>query len=185
MNDILHGRDMQMLIYLFALEKFGSSRYGIKPEPAGVLYVPARDVILNASRNATGEEIEKLRTGEMRRSGLILNDNEIIEAMEMGAVKEYLPVKTTKEGILTGDSLVSSKQIALLGEHIGGMMSRAKQEIKSGKNECTPYFKNENNNACSFCQYHAVCGFDEELGDKRRFAPKMKIEDVWKAMGGL
>ena len=41
--DILNGEGLQMLIYLFALQKYGKERYGRELLPAGVLYVPARE----------------------------------------------------------------------------------------------------------------------------------------------
>ena len=182
LTDVLYGRDMQMLIYLFALEKYGNVRYDAQIEPAGVLYVPARDVILNAPRNASQTDIRQMRKSEMRRSGLILNDPDVLEAMESGAEKDYLPVKTTKEGEIIGDSLISSKQIEVLSKHVSNMMQNAKEKIKSGDNECVPYYKSANDNACSYCEFHTVCGFDEETGDKRRVVSRKKPEDVWEAM---
>jgi len=180
--DVLHGRDMQMLIYLFALAKYGKNRYNKEVEPVGVLYVPAREVVLNTSRKATEEEIEKQRAGEMRRSGLILNNPSVIEAMENNAKKDYLPVKLTKDGSYTGSSLVSHAQLKLLSDHVHEMLQSAKNKIKSGDCECRPYYINETDNACSFCEYHTVCGFDEEMGDRRRFVGKMKTEDVWERL---
>jgi len=182
MTDVLYGRDMQMLIYLFALEKYGSTRYGAQIEPAGVLYVPARDVILNAPRNATEEDLQRLRIGEMRRSGLILDDPTIIEAMEGGEVKNYLPVKTAKDGTITGDGLVNANRVELLSNHVSSMLEKAKREIQNGNANITPYYKNDRDNACTYCQYHAICGFDEELGDKRRFISKKKPEEVWETL---
>ena len=182
LSDVLNGRDMQMLIYLFALQKYGSKRFGGKIEPSGVLYVPARDVILNAPRNATEDEIEEKRRGEMRRSGIVLDDPTILEAMESGDEKKYLPVKTTKEGTFTGDSLVSNDQVALLSKHVDRMLSGAKEEILSGENKCSPYYKSANDNACTYCEYSTVCCFDEEMGDKRRFVRKLKLEETWKAI---
>jgi ATP-dependent helicase/nuclease subunit B len=183
LSDVLYGRDMQMLIYLFALAKFGKAKYKKEIEPAGVLYVPARDVILNTSRNSSREEIEKQRAGEMRRSGLILNDPAVIEAMENSPEKEYLPVKLSKDGTYTGNGLASSEQIKVLSEHVSEMLKRAVVNIQKGDCECRPYYKNEMDNACSFCEYHSVCGFDEETGDKRRFAGKMKPDEVWEMLG--
>jgi ATP-dependent helicase/nuclease subunit B len=181
--DVLNGRDMQMLIYLFALAKFGKARYNKEIEPVGVLYVPARDIVLNISRNASEEEIDKQRTGEMRRSGLILNDPEVINAMEYGEEKNYLPVKLSKDSLFTGNGLVNTAQLELLSEHVNEMLKRATMNIRNGDCECRPYYKSEMDNACSFCEYHTVCGFDEEMGDKRRFTGKMKIEEVWEQLG--
>jgi ATP-dependent helicase/nuclease subunit B len=181
--DVLQGRDMQMLIYLFALAKFGKARYNREIEPAGVLYIPARDVIISTARNASEEEIQKQRAGEMRRSGMLLNNSAVIEAMESSLEKEYLPVKLSKDGIFTGSSLASSMQLRLLSDHVNKMLQSARENIQNGDCECRPYYKNETDNACSFCEYHPVCGFDEELGDKRRFVSKMKAEEVWERLG--
>jgi len=178
-SDILFGRDMQMLIYLFALEKYGSVHYGVKPVPAGVLYIPARDVIISASRNSSEGEIAKLRKEEMRRSGLMIDDPQVLEAMEKGVVKDYLPVKSGGTGGYVGNGLVNAKQLTILSSHVNALMDKAREEIKNGVIECTPYYKNEQINACNYCDYHTVCRFDEESGDSKRFAGKMKSDDVW------
>jgi len=182
-SDVLHGRDMQMLMYLFALTQYGQSHYGKDVEPAGVLYVPARDVVLNASRNDTDEELEKKRVDEMRRSGLVLHDDEILTAMENGENKKYLPVKRSKSGELTGDSLVSREQMDVLSQHVSKMISNAETEILGGEVQCNPYTKNEKETACDFCEYSDVCGFDEEMGDEHRRVKKMGSSEVWERLG--
>jgi len=183
LSDVFSGRDMQMLIYLFALQKYGSKRYDQIIEPAGVLYAPARDVIINMSRNASDEEIEKKRETEMRRSGVILNDSVIIEAMESGETKKYLPVKTTRDGTLSGDSLLSNKQFMSLSKHVEYKLNNAKEKILRGDNECTPYYKNTFENACAYCDYASVCLFDEEQGDKLMIIGKKTSEEIWQELG--
>ena len=44
-------------------------------EPAGVLYLPARDEILSAERNITPEQLQSQREKELRRTGLLLSRN--------------------------------------------------------------------------------------------------------------
>jgi ATP-dependent helicase/nuclease subunit B len=182
LSDILCGRGMQMLIYLFALLKYGGSLFGSEMAPAGVLYVPARDVILKAPRNTAEHELDKMRERELRRGGLVLNDPDVIEAMENGESKKYLPIKYTKDGVAAGDSLVSATQVALLSEHVANMLRGASLEILDGSIDCSPYYKNDADNACMYCEYHPVCGFDESLGDKRKFVRKLKTDEVWSAM---
>jgi len=179
LGDVLNGRDMQMLIYLFALKNHGIKRYGKEIEPVGILYVPAREIVLSTTKNATEEDILKKRTAEMRRSGLILNDPLIIEAMENGPNKNYLPVKTTKDGDFSGDSLVTANQIGLLSNHVNKMIKNALENISNGVTECRPYYKSDRDNACNFCDYHTVCGFDEEIGDKRSYFGKKSEEEIW------
>jgi len=184
LTDVLYGRDMQMLIYLFALHEFGGARYGGDIVPAGVLYVPARDMAIRAPRGVAEEELEKLREKEKRRSGLILHDALVIEAMESGAEKRYLPLKLTKDGELSGDSLLSENQSSLLSGHISKMLKDAAAEILDGDIKCNPYYKSENNNACLYCEYHAVCAFDAGRdASSRRYVRKMRTSEIWETLG--
>ena len=182
LSDVVYGRDMQMLIYLFRLQKYGGGRYTGEISPAGVLYVPARDVILKAPRNVSDEDLEELRTGALRRSGLVLNDPTVVEAMEKGDVKKYLPVRKTKDGALVGESLAGPEQFAQLSAFVGSMLRRAAREIADGGIACSPYYKNAADNACLFCDYGDVCGFDETAGDRRRFLRKLSAGEVWETL---
>ena len=51
------GLDIQMLLDLFTLQKEGPAYFHRPVEPAGVLYLPARDEILTAERSVTPEEL--------------------------------------------------------------------------------------------------------------------------------
>ena len=181
LSDVLYGKNMQILIYLTALQKYGGSKYGTDIVPAGMLLVPARDVIANMPRNSTGEEIEKNRVNKLRRSGLVLADPFVLEAMENGDEKKYLPVKMTKTGV-TGDCLVNQDQVTLLSDHVEYMLDRAAEEILDGKIECSPYYKSKESNACLYCEYHAICAFDENSGDERHYIRKLKTSEVWEAL---
>jgi ATP-dependent helicase/nuclease subunit B len=184
LSDVLHGRDMQMLIYLFALKNHGGLGCGDETIPAGVLYVPARDVIVKAPRNTGEDELDRMRERELRRKGLILSDPGVIEAMENGESKKFLPIQKTKDGAAAGDSLVTSEQLSLLSEYIGSMLRGASGDILDGAIECSPYYKSAADNACIYCEYHSVCTFDEKLGDRRKFAHKLKPDEVWGALRG-
>ena len=183
LSDIVYGRDMQMLIYLFALEKHGKARYGGDIVPAGALYVPARDIVLQMPRNSTDEQIAKKRAGELRRAGLVLNEPRLLDAMENSEVKRYLPVRQSKDGELNGGGLIDARQSALLDGHVRAMLDRASEEILDGGIECVPYYKNENENACMFCRFKAVCAFDEDAGDTRRHARKLGNREIWEILG--
>jgi ATP-dependent helicase/nuclease subunit B len=182
LSDLVYGRNMQMLIYLFALIKQRKERFGENALPAGVLYVPARDVIVKASKNASDEVIAKEKTKKLRRSGLVLNNPLVLEAMESGENKKYLPVKYDKDGIAKGDSLVNSQQTELLSKHVENMLFKAAREILGGEIKRSPHYKSADDNTCRYCEYHSICGFDEDMGDRRRFVQKVSTEEVWKVM---
>jgi ATP-dependent helicase/nuclease subunit B len=180
--DILQGRNMQMLIYLFALTSDRSEKFGKDYKAAGMLYVPARDAIVKAPRNASCEEIEKEKTKALKRGGLISGDPEILEAMEKGETKKYLPVKIEKDGTYSGDSVIDAQQTELLKHHVKNMLKKATDGILCGNIERKPYYKGANENACLFCDYRGVCAFDEEMGDRRNVVRKKTTEEVWDAL---
>ena len=57
LSDVWQGMGLQMLLYLFTLEKHGAERYGKEIVPAGVLYVPAHDILVRADKRLSDEEI--------------------------------------------------------------------------------------------------------------------------------
>lgn len=176
LSDVWYGMNMQMLIYLFTLAEHGKERYGKEIVPAGVLYAPARDEILPASRYAGEEELLEQRAKKHRRSGLLLDDLAVIEAMENGINKQYLPVKAAREN---GESLAGLTQLKALAEHIDRLLLGIAASVKGGSIDAVPFYKNKTENACAFCDYRSACHFSEKDGDKRRYLKKLKAADAW------
>ena len=56
LTDIWNGMGLQMLLYLFTLADEGEALYGKQIEPAGVLYLPAREAVVAGSRAMTEAE---------------------------------------------------------------------------------------------------------------------------------
>ena len=71
-----------MLLYLFALKHSGSDLLEYPAIPAGVLYFPARADYIGADGRLTEEGARKKRQSEWKRKGLLLNDRQVLEAME-------------------------------------------------------------------------------------------------------
>ena len=100
MADLRAGLGLQMLLYLFTLEKEGSPYFGSPVVPAGVVYTPARKEIVRADRDVSPEKLEALLRRENSRTGLLLNDPEVLRAMEHSALESpcYLPITVNKNG---------------------------------------------------------------------------------------
>ncbi len=185
--DVCQGLNMQMLLYLFALEKRGKTYFGAKNiKPAGVLYSPARFDIVSADSDVTDEELAALRKNTARRSGLILDDEAVLEAMEPGPDRRFLPVKLTKAGAWTKDSqssLASLEQFGALSRHIEKTLRDLAAELRSGSVALDPWYKNAGETACTFCDYREACLFDE-AGDGWRLRGKMLAEQAWERIEG-
>ena len=89
---LLMGLDIQMLLYLFALQNEGKAYFQRDVVPAGVLYLPARDDILAQERNITSEKLAQERAKALRRSGLLLNEPEVLRAMRRRKMRPACPL---------------------------------------------------------------------------------------------
>lgn len=183
MSDIWYGMGLQMLLYLFALQQGGESLYGTEIVPAGVMYVPARNAMLSVQRDIEGDEAERLRGDELRRSGLVLNDEALIEAWEQGEDKRFIPVRL--EGRNKGEGLASLEQLGLLSKKIKKTLADMAKELRSGSIAADPYYKSQQENACALCDYFDVCHFVHgENGEKCRFMPRLRSDEVWRKLEG-
>lgn len=178
-TDVWNGIGIQMLIYLFALERNGYSYYKQKIVPAGILYVPARDAVITVSRGASDTEIDKERSKQIRRSGLVLDDDEVLNAMENAGEKRYIPVKLSKDGKYSGDSLVTLEKLGKLSVHISKLLKRAGSELLSGSIKADPYCKSGQPDACMFCDFRQVCAFGDYGDDSIRRFKSIRAEDFW------
>ncbi len=177
LSDIWYGMGMQMLMYLFMLEQEGEARYGAPIVPAGVLYTPARDVLVSADRSSSPEDLLKERMKSLRRSGLILGEPAVIEAMEKGSTPQYIPVRFTKDGS-AGGSLATAEQLGLLRRHIEKILRDITAELKAGGVPADPYVTGSAR-ACDFCEFAPACHFDESAGDCGRSLPRLREPEVW------
>lgn len=182
LSDVWYGMGLQMLLYLFALQRGGSRRYGSEIVPAGVMYVPARDVLLSAKADLSDEEILAEKAKSLRRSGLILDDPQILRAMEHSDAPQYIPV-SFKNGQYSGDALASAERLGELSRHIDETLHSLASELRNGSIAADPYFRTQADTACAFCDYRDACHFDEEQ-DQRRYLTKLKPAQVWEKLEG-
>ena len=179
LSDVWYGMGLQMLLYLFALERDGESRYGREIVPAGVMYVPARNVMLSASRDEADDELENKRAEEARRSGIVLDDPAVTEAWEHGEDKRYIPIRF-RYGKPTADSIASAERLGLLGKHIRKKLTEMAAQLRQGSISADPYYRSQQENACLNCDFFDACHFtDGQNGERCRYMPKLGADQVW------
>ena len=175
---------LQMLLYLFALETDGEKRYGHENVPAGVMYIPARNAMASLSRAPQDDEAEQKRLEEIRRSGLVLDDEALLEAWEQGEDKRYIPVKF-RSGKPTADALASLERMGTLEKHIKKTLSGMARQLRQGSIAADPYYRSQQENACLNCDYYDACHFADGQEDEAcRYTPKLYPEKVWALMEG-
>ena len=184
LTDVWNGMGLQMLLYLFTLRKEGKDLFGgHEIDPAGVLYLPARDAVIAGSRTMTEAARRQAVDRELRRRGLVLDDPEVLEAMEHPGPEgiRFLPVKVSaRTGAITGDALVSAERLGRLERHIQRVLRDIGGEIAAGNIAADPFWKGPEKNACQYCDYAAACHYEEGRGaDRRRWLPTVSAGAFW------
>lgn len=146
------GLGLQMFLYMFAL---CSKENKI---PAGVLYVPAS---LAPDREATFDDAadtEAFLKKRFRRSGLLIDDVTVVNAMENGIGGIYLPAKLKKDETFDYRSSVSSvEKLGKLKLSIESYIGKLADELASGNMSVSPLKLDPDHNACRFCDMKSVC----------------------------
>lgn len=194
LSDLWYGLNMQLMIYLFAIRDHAAERYRGKLaqqfdgiEAAGALYVPAKESVVSAARGTDEAQLQAMREKLLRRSGLLLDDPEVLEAMEhgLGGDGRFLPVGLKKDGTWKASSkhsLASYEQLGRLYKHIQKTLRAMGHELLAGSIEAQPIVKGKKETACTWCAYAAVCQYDETLGDCGRPAYHRAADEIWDAM---
>ena len=180
LSDVRHGLNIQMLLYLFALRREGKKVFGQEIVPAGVLYLPARDVLVSKPRSIREEDIRAALDKELRRSGLVLSQPEVLQAMEHSALEEprFLPLSVGRGGISGG--LASAEELGKLERYVDHLLEKIARELQGGVIDADPCYTSESDNACTYCEFASACNFtDGEGGDHRQPLRPVKPEEFW------
>lgn len=170
-TDIFYGLQLQLLIYLDAfLENNHQQDDVIKP--GAVFYFRMQDPSIHIKKEMSAEEIYAALFRELRMSGLVLDNVEVIQGLdhifesdEEGMLAEnktssIIPVSVKSKGVLKETAQVASE------ENYKKLMAFAKQKAKeageallSGEIAPSPYRKKDQT-PCEYCAYHSICRFD-------------------------
>lgn len=176
---IINGLGLQMLLYLFALRQTGERLCGQRPEAAGVLYFPAKEETVKLDNALDREELEKQRRKNKKRSGIVLNSYEVLQAMEDCGTDdpEYMPYTYDKSGSRK-DWLFTEEQLAQLETFVFNSVGQLADGLVRGETAANPYFIRSESNACKYCPYKTVCRADKE----ERWLDKISDKDAAKAL---
>lgn len=151
LGSVYNGIDLQMLIYLFALQDSAEELLGEDPIPGGVMYFPARADYLEASEGKNEEN----RVKAFRRRGLYLYDDLSLNAMDQREDKPSLDLTFYKNGNVKGH-LLSIRQFEMLRKHVLTCLKQMVDGVSSGEFPADPYSRGQKT-ACDFCPYGHVC----------------------------
>ena len=178
--DVFNGVGLQMLLYLFALEDGGGDLIAGNRVSAGVQYFPARAPYVNVDGAMTAEEAEAERKKLWKRSGLLLSNEDSLNAMDRSEKLDILCCNRKKDGSITGD-IADRVQLGMLKEYVMKLLSRMVDDIASGNVDPNPYTRGTSHDACTFCPYGPICR--KETVEGRRNYKTMTAQRFWEEIG--
>lgn len=160
LSDVVQGLNMQMFIYLFAIWQNGDKKFG-EFTPAGVLYYPAKSSTVSVDRGTDSDSVNDMRQKACAMNGIILNNIDVIKAMDENVSGMFAPVKYSR-GEIKG-SLIGLSQLEKLKEKADKILADMAEALHSGSIEAVPAYGASYENVCEYCDYKSVCSFEENI----------------------
>ena len=179
---ILSGSQLQLLIYLDAVTALLSAEHPEKRiVPGALFYAPVADSFCRREKVRGAEEAFRESLKDMKPSGLLNVDDSAMQHLSqvLEEASDILPVRVKDGALVPTEQTVSERRFGLLREYARRRVSLAGSEILSGAAEALP-LEEERQQACDYCPYGAVCGFDRKLpGYGYRRNRKRAAQEVW------
>ncbi len=161
LTELLDGLNIQMVLYLMALEKNGTEYYG-KTVPAGVLYLPSRIGINKylEQRSPSEENIKAQKRVSGKLSGMVLDSPVVLNGMGVNVFPDYFPVDYNKKGTAKGN-YYSLKHFKSLSKIIDDKIIYMGESLHNGFIDAVPCGINNKGKMCEYCSYKAICGREQ------------------------
>ena len=173
LSDIASGLNLQLLLYLFAIWKCPTGNFTEKLNsiaenqaanendgilPAGILYFSAKSPEVSIDSPLADEgDLDALVSKKMARKGLLLDDPDILTAMEKNLGGMYIPVKASSGGALRkSNSLASLEKFGSIFTDVSKTIERIGGEMKKGRADADP-FETKAESPCQYCSMKPVC----------------------------
>lgn len=183
LQELYYGLQLQLLVYLDALLAAGKPLLGEKLLPGGVFYFRVQDPLIEAKERLSVADVERLLEKEMTMSGLVLEDEAVIRALDGTFEKEsaIIPVSYKKDGSPSSKaSLASEKTYGLLQQYAVTLAAQTAKRIQAGEIEVRPT-QNGSQLPCDYCEFQPVCGYEKGV-TPRRFLPALTKEEAIEQM---
>ena len=180
LSDVLYGINLQMLIYMSAINSGGHKYFESEISPAGVLYVPAVSPSVNVGVKGLDAAIADSNK-DKKMHGIILSDVDVIKGMEQDAQGVYIPVSLKGDTIVDrGGSLATLEQFGALFSQVDKSIGEMAMCLCSGDVSAVP--AKGVYDACGWCPYLSVCSYTD--GDPCREIEKKKKDEVYSILMG-
>lgn len=165
---LYYGLQLQLVVYMdAALELEEKKHPGKDVEPAGIFYYHIGDPMLEKKDGETDEAWNRRLLAALKMDGLVNADPEVVALLDhsvgAGASSDVVPVGYKKDGSFSSYSKVATREeFFVIRKYTELKIRETGRGILDGNAEAAPYQLGAKN-ACTFCAYSGICGFDQRL----------------------
>lgn len=184
-----YGLKLQLVTYMKAAQRIEKKRHPDKNIiPAGILYYNIDNPIIEVQSMPDEEDadyreaVDEMILENLRMKGVVNEDTEIIRKMDdRGGKSAVIPVAFKSNGELDMRShIYSTQKFEQLTDYVTEKSADMAAGIFSGNVDVNPYHT-QKEDACTYCPYHAVCGFSPDIpGGQSRSLKTFSDEEIWK-----
>ena len=125
--------------------------------------------------NGKSPQDPDLEKGPNRRSGVILAEDGVPEAMEHGEKLRFMPAARGKPN---PDYVLSRQQFTELRDYVEDRMAQVVDRILGGYFPAKPFYRGPTHDPCSWCKYGSVCQKDPQFR-KSCYHAKVTPKEFW------
>ena len=183
---LYHGLQLQLVIYLnAAMELMKRKHPQAEVHPGALLYYQVTDPMIETKEELSEEQIEELIRKELRVKGIINEDKVVLEGIDKTHQEksQVAHLEYKKDGSLSARSQVMSEEhIGLLQKYATKKAEELGSRILAGEIGKQPILL-KNKDACTFCSFRHICGFDQRLaGYEKRIPRELEDEEILQQM---
>ena len=170
---LYYGLQLQLMLYLQAAAQ------GMKGQAAGAFYFAVRDPLVEAEDVKAAAETAIAKTLQLK--GVVLSDVKVVSAMDAEGTA-IGPVFTKTGAVSSRANAYAREELQVLLEHTKQTAANLADSIREGDISVSPA-EMKGWNACQWCEYSAVCGFDPALPHcTKRVLPSLSRQELLEKM---
>ncbi len=166
-DDVAVGLSLQLLVYLFASWKSEGSAFADTLAgdgeilPAGALYFTVKPSDKTSEKALSAEEAKEILLSSLDRSGVVIDDPDVLDAMDCGITGKYVPTVKKSDGTLKRSaSLATLERFGELYRQVEDTVCRIASEMRSGR-ACAKPIEHHGPSPCEWCRMRVVCRREE------------------------
>ena len=179
---LYYGLQLQLVVYMNAAVEIEQKKHpGKEIVPAAMLYYHVADPMIEDGQTLTPEQLNERLLQELKMTGIVSENDKAISLLdrEFTDKSDILPIERKKDGTFSAhSSVVKEEDMQTISSYVNYKIKELGTGILQGNISVNPCEQN-GENACTYCAYRSICGYDAEIaGYETRKLKKLSRDDA-------